>query len=152
MRDARLLGRVQRRYRINEGEIRGLLAQKLAPAPTTTNQKERPVTSRDETRAALARLETRSGFSPPKEDLQRYVLAEEIGSNKFMLNGRELTGAELQAAMEQEYEETHALDDLSAEPIRGEDVHKAAMALLAARGNHAPTYDEYANATAEVSS
>jgi hypothetical protein len=148
----RLLRRIQRHYNVNEAEVRRLLAQKIAPAPTTVNQKETPMESRDQMRAAVARLETRRGVDPPGGDLQRYVLAEEIAPDRFLLNGRELTGAEQQAAMAELYDETHALDDLSAEPIRGEDVHKAAMALLAARGNHAPTYDEYANATAEVSS
>jgi hypothetical protein len=101
----------------------------------------------------FASLERKAGIQ--NEETVKASIAEKIGADVYILGGEWLTGAELRAVAEEQFEEEHLHDDAYRglrEPLRGTDVHEAAVALLASRGNHAPSYDEYANATAEVSS
>src|SRR6184192_785066 len=74
--------------------------------------------SLDETRGAVARLQVKFGIDPPKAELER-LIAQRIGPDSFLLNGNVLTGEEVQAAMQEEYEEAHALDDVLDESIKG---------------------------------
>jgi hypothetical protein len=126
--------------------------QKMCFAEIERRKQERTVKSRDEVAAAVARLEVKHGIEPDKDALERHLLAKQVGPDRFLLDGKVLTGAEVQAAMQEEYEADHILDDLfENEHVRGESVDKAARKLLGSRGVWRPTADEYLAACEEVS-
>jgi hypothetical protein len=71
--------------------------------------------SRYETAAAVARLEAKFGIDSPRQDRERYLLADQIGPDRYRIDGKELSGAELAEAMRQQHEAEHALDDVLSE-------------------------------------
>jgi hypothetical protein len=85
--------------------------------------------SRVEKAAAVTQMEARLGLAS-NENLERYLLAQEIGPDIFSLNGEVLTGAELEAEMRRQYEVEHAFDDVTQDSrLTGEAIDRAAVAL-----------------------
>jgi hypothetical protein len=111
--------------------------------------------SLDEVRAAVARMQVKFGVDPGKEALERHILATELPNGRYLLNGRVVDAAEVEAQARDEWEAEHADDDLRAElgirePVRGVNVDAAARRLLASRGIWQPTSEEYLSACTEV--
>jgi hypothetical protein len=103
--------------------------------------------------AKVARLERKAGIQ--REEIVEASVAKKVGDDLYALGGRYFTGDELRATAEEQYEDQHLHDDAYRglrEPTRGTNVDEAARALLARRGIHEPSYDQYANALAEVTS
>jgi hypothetical protein len=106
--------------------------------------------SLDEAKATLARLELKHGLTPNPDGLEQ-LIAKDLGNDRYLLGGRVLTGAELEAEMRKQYDEDHALDGvLGAEQLSGAEIDKAATALLASRGIWEPTADQYLDACKAV--
>jgi hypothetical protein len=84
-------------------------------------------------------------------EVQTLGFAEEIGPDKFLLEGNEFSGAQLKAVMEARGEADHATWEMDREvPILGEDIHEAAVALLASRQVFKPTAEQLMGAYEEV--
>lgn len=59
-------------------------------------------------------MQLAAGIDPDKETLERH-LAKQVGPDRFLLDGKEMSGAELEAAMKTEYAREHQFDEVYAE-------------------------------------
>jgi hypothetical protein len=106
--------------------------------------------SRAEVGVKITALEAKFGMARP-EDVERDLLAKELGNGLFELHGRVLTADELQAEVERDYADAHAFDDVEPrEALTGVEIDKAATKLLASRGIWDATGEQYLAACREV--
>src|SRR5213592_2318196 len=108
--------------------------------------------SLDETRAAVARMQVKFGIDPPKAELER-LIAQRIGPDSFLLNGKVLSGEEVEAAVMEQLAEDHEHDELRADlgpSLKDANVHTRAMRLLSERGVWEPDGPTYLRACQEV--
>jgi hypothetical protein len=112
-------------------------------------------TSRDDLTARVARLQIKHGITPDRVALERHILAKQIGPDLFELDGKWLSGEEVQAAAEEQYAKGHEFDDVKHDldldrPVEGEDVHAAAVKYLEGRGIYEPSAEQYLEAIERV--